>query len=141
MKITICASSSFKKEMLKYQNKLNQLGHEAIVHPIYKELVEGRANNLLERIDREHGAVKKQYDFIRWYFNSIKESDAILVINFTKKNIENYIGANTFLEIGYAHGMNKKIYLINEKPNHDYIKNELDGMDIIILNNDLSEIK
>ena len=29
----------------------------------------------------------------------ICEADALLVCNFTKKGIENYIGANTFLEM------------------------------------------
>ena len=64
-----------------------------------------------------------------------------MVLNFEKKGIPNYIGANTFLEIGYAHCMNKKIYLINEKPNQDYIIDELNGMELLVINNDLSKIK
>jgi len=78
---------------------------------------------------------------MQWYFNAIKESDAILVLNFDKKDIKNYVGANTFLEIGDAHVLNKKIFFINEKPEQDYIKDELDAMDLIILNGDLSKLK
>ncbi|MBU0627434.1 hypothetical protein KKG31_04465 [Patescibacteria group bacterium] len=41
MKITIVGSSTFKKEMLDYQEKLEQLGHEVIVHPDYAAFVRG----------------------------------------------------------------------------------------------------
>jgi len=47
----------------------------------------------------------------RRYYEIIKECDAILVLNLEKNKIKNYIGGNTFLEMGFAHVLNKKIYL------------------------------
>jgi hypothetical protein len=69
-----------------------------------------------------------------------RESDAILVANYTKKEIENYIGANTFLEIGYAHHLGKKIYFLNPTPNQPYIREELESIEPVILNRDLGVI-
>ena len=72
--------------------------------------------------------------------NKIEKSDAILVVNVTKGDIKNYIGANTFLEIGFAHYIDKKIYLLNEIPNQKYIEDEILAVEPIILNGDLTII-
>ena len=124
-----------------YKFKLKSLGHTPIVHPDYETIVAGKNPKLLERMGKEHGKVKKQYDYIRWYFNAIKKSDAVLVLNFDKKNIKNYIGANTFLQIADAFELGKKIFLINDLPDQNYIKDELEAIDFKILKGDLSKIK
>ncbi len=46
----------------------------------------------------------------------LKESDAILVMNYTKDDKENYIGANTLMEIGMAFILQKKIFILNPSP-------------------------
>lgn len=141
LKIVIVGSSAFSDKMVQYKAKLKTLGFDAIVHPDYEEIVAGKNPKLAERMRKEHGKVKKQYDYIRWYFNAIKKSDAILVLNFDKKNIRNYIGANTFLQIADAFELGRKIYLINELPDQDYIRDELEAMDFTVLNGDLSKIR
>ena len=50
----------------------------------------------------------------------IQKSDAILVLNLTKNGIENYIGGNTFLEMGFAHVLEKKIFVYNKLPDVGY---------------------
>ena len=120
MKIVICGSSSFRKDMVEYRDKLNELGHEGIIHPYYEKLASGEMPELMERIEREHASVKKEYDFIRWYYNAIVDSDAILVLNLDKKGISNYIGGNTLIEMGYAHAHNKRIFLLNPIPDIGY---------------------
>jgi len=70
----------------------------------------------------------------------IEQSDAILVANYTKKDIENYIGANTFMEIGFAHYLKKKIFLLNSIPDQPYIREELESVDTVVLRGDLSKI-
>src|SRR3989344_15983 len=141
MKIVIVGSSAFSDKMVQYKSKLRSMGFDAIVHPDYEEIVAGKNPKLLERMQKEHGKVKKQYDYIRWYFNAIKKSDAVLVLNFDKKNIRNYIGANTFLQIADAFELGKKIYLFNDLPDQNYIRDELEAMDFKILKGDLSKIK
>ena len=82
---------------------------------------------------------KVKYDLIRGYFNKIKESDAVLVVNVNRKNIEGYIGGNSFLEIGFAHILNKPIYLLNKIPEMNY-RDEIEAMNPIVVNNNLKNI-
>lgn len=70
----------------------------------------------------------------------IKESDAILVLNYDKDGHENYIGPNTLLEMGIAYFLGKKIYLINPIPRF-YCWEEVKAMKPLILNGDLAKIK
>jgi predicted RNA-binding protein with PUA domain len=65
--------------------------------------------------------------------------DAILILNLEKNNIKGYIGGNTFLEMGFAHVLNKKIFLLNEIPEMGY-KDEIVAMKPVILEGDLNRI-
>lgn len=140
MKITVCGSTTFRKEKVEIKDKLIELGYEPLIDFWTEKLAKEEAGELKQQINKEHSEVKRQYDFIREYYEMIKNSDAILVVNIEKNGIPNYIGANTFLEIGYAHCMNKKIYFLNPIPNQEYLADELKSMKIIILNQDLSKI-
>jgi hypothetical protein len=139
MKITICGSSTFRKEMIKYRDKLNEMGHEGITHPVYEKLVNGEMPELMHRIETEHAEVKKENDFIKWYYNSIINSDAILVLNFDKNGIKNYIGGNTLMEIAFAHVHDKKVFLLNPVPEIGY-KDEILAMYSLILEDNLNKI-
>lgn len=140
MKITICGSSFFKKETIEYRNKLNKMNHKAIIHPFYEKLVNGEMPELMNKINTEHAKAKKENDFIRWYYNSIVNSDAILVLNFDKNGIKNYIGGNTLMEIAFAHVHNKKIFLLNPVPEIAY-KDEILAMHTVILDGNIDNIK
>ncbi len=62
------------------------------------------------------------------------------MINLTKKGIDNYIGGNTFLEMGFAYVLAKKIFLWQDIPEMIYT-DEIKAMQPIILNGDLNKIK
>lgn len=82
-------------------------------------------------------ATKHKSRMISEHLDKIKQSDAVLVVNETLKGVPGYIGANTFLEMGFAYALGKKIYVFNplpEQPN----KVELQGLLPVILNGDLS---
>ncbi len=70
----------------------------------------------------------------------VKANDAVLVLNFEKNSQKNYIGGATFLEIFKAFELNKKIFLFNSIPD-GILKDELIGMNPMIINGDLSKIK
>ena len=140
MRITICGSSTFRKEMVKFKEKLKVMGHEVTIHPYYEKLVAGEMPELAERIEHEHAAVKKQYDLVRWYYNAIAKSDAILVLNFDKNGIRNYIGGNTLIEMGFAHVHNKKVFLLNPVPEIGY-KDEIVTLLTDVLHGDLNKVK
>ena len=69
----------------------------------------------------------------------IKKSDAILVMNHTKDGKENYIGANSLMEIGMAFILQKKIFVLNPSP--EFCKDELEAIEVQFLNGDLGKIK
>ena len=140
MKITICGSVMFRKEMVKVRDKLNEMGHEGIICSVMEDLALGKNPELMKKIEENHVQVKKDGGFIKWYYNSIVNSDAILVLNYDKNGIKNYIGGNTLMEIGFAHVHNKKIFLLNPVPEISY-KDEILAMEPVILNGDLSKIK
>lgn len=137
MKITIIGSSSFRGKMRDYKAELEKLGHTAIVHEWY---LNGKMDELEEQRRKEHAALKKRYNFIKWYYDAIVGSDAVLVLNFDKNGISNYIGGNTLMEMGFAHVHGKKVFLLNQVPEIGY-KDEIQAMLTEVLNGDLSRIK
>lgn len=105
MKITICSSMSFAKEIMDTKKILEGMGHKVDI-PNNAELY---ANDKLSAESRvESIANKRTDDLIKGHYDKINASDAILVLNQEKKGIKNYIGGNTFLEIGFAHILSKK---------------------------------
>lgn len=120
-----------------FKKQLENFGHQVIL-PNNTELYASEIFTAETRKESTENKVKN--DLIRKYFNEIKESDAVLVINFDKNNVKNYIGGNTFLEMGFAHILDKKIFLLNQIPDIFYV-DELLAMRPIIINGDLGKIK
>jgi hypothetical protein len=84
--------------------------------------------------------IKIKKGFIDDHIKKIESSDAILVANYTKDGKENYIGANTFMEIAFGYLLNKKIYLVNELPKQSNTE-EIEAMVPIVLNGDIGNIR
>lgn len=119
-------------EMIAIQKTLESAGH-TVYMPIKADGVDYWAEDGTSRVE-----AKKELDLISKHMDKIQKSDAIIVANYTKRDIENYVGANTFAEMMYAHYVQKKIYLVNPKPEQSYIRDELDSMDLVLLNGDLN---
>lgn len=136
MTITICGSMQFHKEMAKVRDQLIARGFTVFVPG---ELDDIHKNESYMDTDEERITVKIEYDFIREHFRKIELADAILILNYKKKGIPGYIGGNTFLEMGYAFGLGKKIFLLFPVPDMDY-KTEMFAIQPQILNEDLSKL-
>lgn len=135
MKIAICGSLKFHEKMLRVKEELEKLGH-LVLMPVKAKGVDYWAEDNRARVE-----AKKKLELIDEYLDKIKRADAILVVNVTKKEIKNYIGANTFLEMGFAYYWKKKIYLLNPLPDQPYIIDELLTFEPIVLNGKLDAIK
>lgn len=134
MTITICASIKFFDQALEVQRQLERMGHTVLM-PIKAAGVDYWSEDNTGRVH-----AKKELGLISEHMDKIERSDAILVLNITKGDIEHYIGANTFLEIGFAHYRGKKIYLLNPIPDQKYIMDEMLTVEPIVLNGDLTKI-
>lgn len=133
MKVAICGSMSFGKEMLIIKEKLEEMGHTVIL----PENTHAYANGT---INIENKLEKMKLDVIRKYFHEIKEVDGILVLNYTKNGIENYVGGNSLIEMAFAHVLDKKIFLLNPIPHMNY-SDEIESFFPVVLNGKIEEFK
>jgi len=141
MKITLCGSVKFAKELVEIYHQLKALGHTPEMHEKMFGIADGTATAIIDGIEKDHGKLKRQEGFIKWWYNCIKNSDAILVCNFDKNGIKNYIGGNTLMEIGFAHVNDKKVFLLNPIPEDVSYVDEIKAMVDVVLNGDLSKIR
>lgn len=136
MKIVIVGSMAFAEKMFEIKNKLENLGHQVFVSDFIKKYL-NKSEEEIKKIDQDD---KLENDAIRLYFNKIKKSDAILVLNYNRKGIKNYIGGNSLMEIGFAHVLGKKIFLINPIPKIEFYQSEIEATRPVVINNDLTKI-
>ncbi|MEA2064952.1 MAG: hypothetical protein U9O66_01475 [Patescibacteria group bacterium] len=142
MKIAICGSLNFTYKIKKISDELKSLGFDVFIPISSEKILRGEFSLDEIKKEKENGRIVKKfikYDSIRAYYKIIKKSDVILVANFDKNNIKNYIGGASFLEMGFAHILNKKIFLLNDIPRMSYI-DEIKAMQPIVLNGDLTKI-
>lgn len=140
MKITICGSVKFADKFVEAYRKLEAMGHEPKMHELMFGIADGSAAELIDNVNREHWSAKRKHGFIKWWYNSITESDAVLILNYDKKGIKNYIGGNTLMEMGFAHVHDKKIFLMNPVPEEVSYVDEIKAMADEVLSGDLSKI-
>lgn len=139
MKITICGSVSIADKKIPIYEKLKELGHEPIMHPHMYDFARGTGKVVEEAIADRPKAKRNLY--IKWYHDAILESDAILVCNFDKGKIKNYIGGNTLMEIGFAFTTGKKVFLLNPAPEEVSYSDEIRAMTDEVIEGDLTKIK
>ena len=124
----------FHQEMAQAKQQLEKRGF-SILAP--DELDNLTINESYMANDQDKINAKIEYNFIREHFKKVEIADAILILNYTKKGIPDYIGGNTFLEMGYAFGLGKPIYLLLPIPQMDYYT-EMVAMQPIILHGNLN---
>src|SRR3989344_5948016 len=136
MKIGVIGSMQHTEKMIEIRDKLIAMGHDAFLTNLADPFI-GKSYRQKEKIKLHQ---KNHKDAIREFWRLMQGADAVLVANFTKNGIKNYIGGNTLMEIGFAHVLNQKIFLLNPMPNISLYKTELIAMRPIILNGDLTKI-
>jgi hypothetical protein len=135
MKIMICGSMSFSKEMIEAKRVLEEMGHEAEISPDAHICVENPELNS----DLEHCS---STNIDKVCFDKIAESDAILVLNHPKNGVDGYIGGATLMEIGLARHLDKKIFLLHNLPKEEDLRYafEIKLTQPTVLNGDLKKI-
>lgn len=136
MKIGVVGSMQYTEKMIEVRDELIELGHDAFTTNLTSPFV--------DKTDKEKEEIKihqkNNQDAMKEFWHLMQDADAILVANYDKHGIENYIGGNTFLEIGFAHVLNQKIFLLNPIPDIPYYKTEIEAMKPIITHGDLDAI-
>lgn len=117
MKIVICGSMSASKQMVEIERLLKEREHEVVIPKNAERYASGelRAESAHESTEN-----KIEHDLIRGYYQLIKGADAVIVANYDKGDAKDYIGGNSFLEAGFAHVLDKKLYFMNDIPDMPY---------------------
>lgn len=147
MNITICGSIAFIDEMREAKKELEGLGHDVRMPPTEIADEHGQTISVMEyyRMRKAAGADdawvwKQKEELVHEHFRKIEWADAILVLNFSKNGIPNYIGGNTLIEMGLALYLQKKIFLLNPIPDVSYTE-EILGMHPVVIHGDLSLLR
>lgn len=128
MKIAISGNVYMLPDILEVQEKLEKQSHMVI--PAF-EFIEQLSENDEEK--KKEGRLS--------FFEKLKMVDALLVLNKSQKNGRvNYISGSSFLEMGFAHALGKKIFLLQGIPEVAY-QDEILAMHPIALNGDLEKIR
>ena len=136
MKIAICSSMVFLEEMGKVKSELENNDHEVFL----PHNTEGYLSGEKDPVQEEETVQNKiENDLFKYYYKVIDNSDAILVLNYDKNGIENYIGGNTLIEMSFAHILDKEIYLISSIPDMRYT-DEIEAFEPVVLGGDLGKI-
>ena len=135
-KIIICGSISVAREILKVKKELESSGFEVeIPEGVKRPEIEAKTSSSIS----EKADVKIKFDLIRGYYEKMKKYDMVLVVNPGKNGVKGYIGGNTFLEMAFAHVLNKKLFCLYPVPDLSYTS-EILAMQPTILNGDLKKI-
>ena len=130
--ITICGSMQFFAEMKQLKRELEYLGFKVFIPS-----EEGTGTDYSKLSRQEQANLKQGY--IDNHIDKIKKSDAILLANYTKNEIKDYIGANTFLEMAFAYILKKKIFILNSIPLQPNTV-EIEGLKPITLNGNINHL-
>jgi hypothetical protein len=140
MKIFIIGSLSFKEKMKSIKVDLEKMGHQVELCPSVS-LDESKElwNDIKTRSKTEFAKLGTERNLKN--FNTIRNSEAILLVNLNKNGIDGYIGANSLMELAVAFEHGKKIFILNEPPKDFFAEEELSYMNTVVINSDLSLIK
>jgi len=136
MKIGIIGSMHFSEKMLDVAKELKLRGHQ----PILSNFVDSFIGK--DDLEKEAIKLKQKYEdnAMKIDWASMKQADALLVLNLERHGIPNYIGGNTLFELAAGYFTGKKIFFYNPIPEMPYCKSELEAVKPVIINRDLTRI-
>lgn len=135
---------TFAAEMLAFQRELEGMGYTCLLPYETEQWATGELDHLKGESDEARQELIARvvgYDLIRRHFGKIAVSAAILVLNLTKGGVKNYIGANTFLEIGFAYALGLPVNLLNEPPDMPYIGCSITRIQPVVLYGNLHALR
>jgi hypothetical protein len=131
MKIMLCASFQFAAEMLEVKEDLEGIGHDVV---LMEDAYTYAKRPHLKQDKAFETRKTKDDNVLRSMFEMLAGCDGILVLNYTKKGIQGYIGASTLMEIGVAYYLKKQIYLMYPYQPDASFAVEMDCVEATVLN-------
>jgi len=135
MKIFLICSKKFYDRIPAIKVELEKIGHIITLPNCYDDPT--TEDKYREISNEAHSSWKAE--MLRHSTDVINENDAVLVLNFEKNGVNNYIGGATFLEMYDAFRLNKKIFIYNDIP-EGILQDEIIGFSPIVLKSNLDKI-
>jgi len=138
--VTICASASFYPQIIELSYAIEAMG----IRPVLPSTAEKMKHNGKENIEAvtDWSASPAGYHgkalLIREHFGEIIGSDAILVANYEKHGMADYIGPNVLMEMAVAFERRKPIFILNECPEVSPFKDEILGLEPVFMAGNLA---
>ena len=134
VKIFIICSKAFYGKIPPIKDELEKMGHVITLPNCYLHPeTESKYRGTEKHADWKSGMIKHSEEVMH-------NIDAVLVLNYEKNGVDNYIGGATFLEMYDAFRLGKKIYMLNDIPK-GLLEDEIIGFKPVIIHGDLSKIK
>lgn len=135
MRIGIIGSFDFIREFEIISQQLRNLKHDPYMSPYIDFLTRKSKTEVME--------IKKNIKgiSINEFWKLLQGGDAVLVLNYDKRGIKNYIGGSTLVEMAFAYILGQKIFLLNSIPEIQYYYDEIVKMAPIVINGNLEKIK
>ena len=111
MKILIHASLDFKQAMVDAKNYIEDNSTHKVILP---ELTRYQDIRDVHGDDETFTKIKNR--LTKENFQNVENCDALFIINYSHRGINNYIGGNSFMEMVIAFYLKKQIYLLNDIP-------------------------
>ncbi len=120
-KIVLCGSKKFIPKFLELDKELQEMGYKVVIP---KEFIVEMA--------------KKDASLLHFDEINKDDVDALLIVNETNKEQNNYIGANGFAELAFGFYKGRKIFLLNDI--YEPYEEELVAWEVIPLKGNISKI-
>jgi hypothetical protein len=141
--ITICSSANFYRQAVDTQEQLEKRGYSVLVPVTATKMKESGDFDVSHY--KTWFADENDYDkkaaLMRAHFDEVVKGDAILVLNYEKRGIQNYIGGNVLMEMAIAFHLKKPIFIMNELPTESAFEEEIKGMLPVVLHGKLEDLK
>ena len=111
MVILIHASLDKKNEMIDAKKQIESISNHTVILP---ELTRYQHIRDEEKNDRLFDEIKRK--LTNENIKNVEKADALLILNYDHRGIQNYIGGNSFLEMVVAYYLLKPIFLLNPIP-------------------------
>lgn len=140
--ITICSSANFYKQVVDTQAELEKLGYKVIIPVNAKRMKQSGDYDVshYKTWYSNSNDYQKKTALMLEHFAEIEKADAVLVLNYEKHGVANYIGGNVLIEMGLALYLNKPILILNELPVESAFIEEIRGLNPVVLHGKISQL-
>jgi hypothetical protein len=140
--ITICTSANFYRQAVDLQVDLEKMGYKVILPATAEKMRQsGDFDASHYRTWRKNADdYHKKADLMQRHFKEVEKADAVLVLNYEKHGIANYIGGNVLMEMSLAFFLGKPLFVLNPPPLESSFLEEILGMLPVFLDGRIADL-